>query len=123
MVRYLAFFAALGYRFIYRRELDGVRTRIKNPELKTPGTFRIIRTEPAEPTLVRVESPEAFKSYAMFYGRHAVLLPRYGDAEFYARLAKQPAGMVTFTGSQYPWPTNGPTFFHDVSLPQDPQNP
>jgi hypothetical protein len=49
----------------------------------------------------------------MFYEHHAVFLPRYNDHEFYARLAKQPAGMVTFSGKQYPWPSDGPTFFHD----------
>jgi hypothetical protein len=62
---------------------------------------------------MRVDEPEAFRSFAMFYDRQAVLLPRYSDAGFYARLAEQPAGMVTFTGTQYPWPVGGPTFLHD----------
>lgn len=110
---YLAYFGALGYRFICRPEMDLVRARIRNPELKEPGSFRVIRHEKAEPMLVRVEEPEAFRSYAMFYEHHAVFLPRYNDGEFYARLAKQPAGIVNFSGTLYPWPADGPTFFHD----------
>ena len=39
--------------------------------------------------------------------------PGDNDPEFYARLGEQPAGFVTFTGKQYPWPVGGPTFFHD----------
>jgi hypothetical protein len=62
---------------------------------------------------MRVESPEAFRSFAMFYERHAVVLPRYNDAALYARLAEQPAGVVTFTGTQYAVPVGGPTFFRD----------
>ena len=73
---YLAFFSALGYRFVYRPELDVVRARIRQPELKEPVSFRLIRPEKAEPTLIRVEAPEPFRSYAMFYERHAVFLPR-----------------------------------------------
>jgi hypothetical protein len=110
---YLAFFAALGYRFIYRPELDVVRARIMSPE---PGSFRVIRPEKAEPALIRVEEPEAFRSYAMFFEHHAVFLPRYNDRGFYARLAEQPAGMFTFTGREYFWPSRGPTFFHDRAL-------
>jgi hypothetical protein len=110
---YLAYFAALGYRFICRAELDTVRARIKNPEMKEPATFRLIRPERSEPTLVRVEEPESLRSYMMLYEHHAVFLPRYGDHDFYAGLATQSAGQVNFSGKQYPWPSSGPTFFHD----------
>ncbi len=114
---YLAFFAALGYRFIYRPELDVVRARIKNPELKEPGSFRIIRPELAPPTLFRIEEPQEFKSFAMAYGYQTIFLPGHKDSEFYARIAKQPRGMVTFTGSEFYWPSNGPTFFFDSGSP------
>lgn len=113
---YLAFFAALGYRFIYRPELDVVRARIKKAELKEPGSFRIIRPEKAEPTLVYVQEPAAFRSYVMFFGHHAVFLPGYNDQELYARLAEQRPGEITFSGKQYPWPQNGPIFLHDRPL-------
>jgi hypothetical protein len=121
---YLAFFATLGYRFILRPELDAVRERIKNPDLKTPGVFRQIRPQRvAEPALIRVETPDAFRSYMMFYEHQVVALPRYSDKDFYGRLSQQPAGKVTFLGKQYPWPVDGPTFFHDFVREPKPSGP
>jgi hypothetical protein len=139
---YLAFFATLGYRFIFRPELarrvetarahaliqlaktderrcnsrstlDVVRAKIRNPKLEELRTFRIIRPESSAPALIRIERPEVFRSYAMFYGRNVVFLPRYGDHGLYARLAEHPETTVSISGIRYPWPTNGPTFFHD----------
>jgi hypothetical protein len=60
-----------------------------------------------------IEEPGAFRSYAMFYGHQAVFLPDRKDHEFYARIAKEPPGMRTFTGGEFYWPSNGPTFFWD----------
>lgn len=115
---YLAFFAALGYRFIFRPELDVVRARIKNPELKEPATFRVLQHNAApEPTLLRVEQPETFRSYAMLYGRNLVFLPRYGDRDLYARLAAHPACDVSLSGKVYPWPDR-PRFLHDFTPQQ-----
>ena len=110
---YLAFFSALGYRFVFRPELSVVRDKIRNPDLAEPSTFRIIQPELSEPKLVRIETPEPFRSYAMFYGRNVVFLPRYNDRELYARLATHPETTVKMSGLHYPWPTKGPTFFHD----------
>ena len=110
---YLAFFATLGYRFIFRPELDAVRAKIRNPELEEPRRFRIIRLESSAPRLIRIEQPEAFRSYAMFFGRNAVFLPRYTDRDLYGRLAEHPNTSVTWSAIEYPWPTRGPTFFHD----------
>jgi len=111
---YLVFFATLGYRFIWRPELDVVRRRIADPSSKEHLPFRVIhpRDEAAEPTLMRVDEPLAFRSYLMVFGRNLVFLPRYGDAELYNRLAEQPSGDVKFNGIIYPWPT-GPLFLHD----------
>jgi hypothetical protein len=118
---YLAFFATLGYRFIFRRELDVVRARIKNPESKEPSIFRLMQHKAApEPTLICVERPEVFRSYLMLYGRNAVFLPRYGDRELYTRLAAKPACDVTFSGMVYPWP-DLPRFLHDF-VPQQPRD-
>jgi hypothetical protein len=114
---YLAWFAALGYRFIFRPELDIIRERIKNPESKEPGTFRVLQQNPSpEPRLVRIDEPEPFRSYGMFCGRNLVFLPQYGDVELYRRLAAQPAGDVSFSGKLYPWPDR-PLFLHDF-LPE-----
>jgi hypothetical protein len=114
---YLAFFSALGYRFICRRELDVVRERIKNPEQQNPATFRIIRPEQSEPLLIRIEAPEVFKSYVLFHGHNVVFLPRYNDDTLYQRLAEHPETKVNFEGKQYPWPVGGPTFWHDHAAP------
>jgi hypothetical protein len=74
---YLAWFAALGYRFSFRPELDIVRDRIKNPESKEPATFPIIQPKPVtQPTLLCLDEPEPFRSYAMLYGRNVIFLPR-----------------------------------------------
>ena len=115
---YLAFFAALGYRFIFRPELDIVRAKIKNPEQDEPSRFRLISDESNEPTLMRIEAPEALRSYVMLYDRNTVFLPRYNDHGFYERLAAYSPTLerTSFQGTQYPWPSHGPTFFHDLAL-------
>jgi hypothetical protein len=111
---YLAFFAALGYKFIFRPELDNVRARIREPQLEVPKTFRLIMGESFEPTLLRIKIPENLRSYAMFYGRNAIFLPRYNDHELYSRLEQSASGRLsaTLSATNYPWP-DGPTFFHD----------
>jgi hypothetical protein len=110
---YVVFFAALGYRFACRPELDVVRAKIRNPDLDQPSAFRVTLMQPSAPRLMRVEEPEWFRSYAMFYERQLIFLPRYNDRELYERLATHPDTNVQATGKEYPWPTNGPTFFHD----------
>jgi hypothetical protein len=111
---YLALFAALGYRFIFRPELDVVRAKIKDPAREEPRTFRIIRREQeAEPTLFHIREPEVFSSFAMFHGPNVVLLPRYNDRVFFERIAQHPDTAVELSGIQYPWPSGGPTFLHD----------
>jgi len=110
---YLAFFATLGYRFIYRPELDIVRTRIKSPDLKEPPSFRITLPTATEPRLLLIEAPDAFKSFAMFYQHHGVFLPRHGDTALYGRLATHPSMPVDLTVKEFPWPEGGPIFFGD----------
>ena len=90
----LAFFAVLGYRFVFRPELGVVRDRISNPEANEPATFRIIRPERSERTLVHIDEPETFASYAMLYGRNVIFLPRYRDGSLYSRLAAHPDNNV-----------------------------
>ena len=111
---YLGFFAALGYRFVFRSELEIVRKRIKDPATKAFG-FRIVRPERAPESLLTVmKMPEAFRSFAMIYGQHVVFLPLYGDTDLYARLAKQPSGHVEMTSqAAYSFPDR-PLFLHDA---------
>ena len=111
---YLVFFAALGYRFVLRPELNIVRDKIRHPEQEEPATFRITRPERAtEPMLLRIDSPDVFRSYAMFYDRFIVFLPRFNDRDFYGRLAQRPDTTANVSGIQYPWPIAGPSFAHD----------
>lgn len=112
---YLAFFAALGYRFVLRRELDEVRQRIAAPSTRAGCSFRIVRPDVApEPLLTVIRSPETFRSFAMVYGQQVVLLPMYGGTLLYARLAQQPASHVQLSAEGvYPWPDR-PLFLHDA---------
>ncbi len=111
---YLGFFAALGYRFLIRREMQIVRQRIADPNTAA-FTFRIIQPHPApEPVLTVIKAPDAFRSFAMIYGQQVVFLPLYGDMDLYARLQKQPAGHVEFeTGGAYSFPDR-PLFLDDL---------
>jgi hypothetical protein len=110
---YLVFFAALGYRFICRPELESLRAKIANPDSdKEPRTFRLILDKSTEPTLLRIDEPEALRSYVMLYRRNAIFLPRYGDSDLYIRLAKHPSDRG-FSGKQFPWPLDGPKFLYD----------
>ena len=56
---------------------------------------------------MRIDGPQALRSYAMLCRDHGVFLPRFNDHELYCRLAEQPEGMVTitFSGKHYPWPS------------------
>jgi hypothetical protein len=112
---YLAFFASLGYRFILRPELAVVRSRIANPESEEPRIFRIIRREKSEAKLVRIDAPDVLRSYAMLYGTNVVLLPLYGDATLYERLAKKPDTTGPLSGVEFRWP-RGPMFQHDATV-------
>ena len=114
-VAYLAFFAALGYRFVLRKELDVVRAKIRDPLGCELRNFRLSSSEfCSEPQLLRVEAPDRFRSYLLRYRNHSIFLPRYGDGTLYERLAGYEGGVSeTFRGKVYPWPVGGPAFLHD----------
>lgn len=114
---YLAYFAALGYRFVLRHELNEVREKLSDPEGHCLKNFRMTGpTFRPDPILLRIDSPEPFRSFAMAYRHHTVFLARYGDRGLYDRLgAEAEHSQLEFQGVQYPWPTGGPTFFHDFA--------
>ena len=120
---YLLFFASLGYRFIWRPELDVVRTRIQNPDGDEPTAFRLTKPKPVPaPALCRIDTTERFRSYALLWGHHAVFLPRFSDRGLYGRLATMgEVAEASITGVQYPWPKGGPTFLYDFAVPARPQ--
>jgi hypothetical protein len=117
---YLAYFAAFGYQFIMRPELDPVRAKFADPVDHPLTGFRIIiapSERAAAPTLLMIEQPTPFRSYAMCYDRNIMFLPRYNDNRLYERLMAQPPGPVKWTGKQIPWPTAGPVFSRDLHTP------
>ena len=77
--------------------------------------FRVTsQTFSATRRLIYIETPDEFRSYAMFYRNYVVFLPRYNDNSLYQRLAEQDERVVaTLSGEEYPWPEGGPTFLHD----------
>lgn len=99
---YLAFFAALGYRFILRKELDAVRHRIRVPEV-AGLRFRVVRREVfPDPSLGTARFPDGRICYAFFFRHYSILLPMYGDSDFYDYTAGQ-SGAVEFTSDrQFP---------------------
>lgn len=112
---YLAFFSVVGYEFVFRPELNLVRTRIRNPSSDAPRRFRVLLPQPVKPMLRMIESPPSLRSYAMFHGNNLVFLPRYGDHDLYDRLMREAGGVdVTCSGKEFLWPTDGPTFLGDV---------
>ena len=54
-----------------------------------------------------------FRSYLLLYQHYAVFLPRYNDHDLYRKLPVQPDTAATWSGKEHPWPSRGPTFFHD----------
>ncbi|MGV3518539.1 hypothetical protein [Luteitalea sp.] len=112
---YLAAFAKLGYRYVLRPELDAVRRKLLNPDIKEPSAFRVRWTEGTEPDLVLIDEPTEVRSLAMVYPPWMVLLPRIGDTTVYERLANLPKGPIAFRGSRLGWPS-GPEFGRRHSL-------
>jgi hypothetical protein len=106
---YLAAFAKLGYRYVLRPELDGVRRKLLNPDVKEPSAFLVRWPDDIGPDLVLIDEPAEFRSLAMVYRPWMVLLPRIGDMALYDRLASLPRGPIAFSGSRLGWPS-GPEF-------------
>ena len=116
---YLAWFAALGYRFILRPEMIAVRTKILNADINAePQRYRmIVSDQRLRPQLLRIEEPKDLRCYAMLYEFTAILLPRTGDPDFYSRLARRPGTFTeTLSGLEFPWP-KGPMFQWDFLKP------
>lgn len=118
---YLAFFAALGYTWILRPELNLVRERIRNPEGDEPKVFRLTQptSEPASRRLLRLDKPDDLRSFAMSFGKFMIFLPRFNDGELYSRLAAKHDANEKAAGIEFPWPTT-PTYRWDYrSLPDE----
>lgn len=109
---YLAAFAALGYRYILRRELEIVRAQLADTTRDVLQVFSVtVPTAPSnERRILVVEQPEWLRSLSVQMGRHVVFLPGFpatpdlyeslaSQARHHQRLDEQVAGKLL------PWPT------------------
>lgn len=109
---YLVAFAALGYHYILRPELQIVRTQLTDTTTEVLRVFSI--TVPAAPRgerrLLLVERPPWLRSLCVQMGRYAVFLPGLSATTgLYERLARQSGrnqhAELELAGKLVPWPT------------------
>lgn len=106
---YLAAFASLGYRFIFRSLFDSIREQIRNPDRPLISFFHFVRKDTPVPSrfLMVVQTPEWVSGLLVQMGRHYVMLPILdGDHTFYSRLERGALESAKFqlTGKLFPWP-------------------
>ena len=112
---YLALFAIAGYRYIFSSGLGLVRKQIKEPDLEHIPAFLALLPEDrlwSERRIVYIRKPEWLESWAVQFGRFIAFLPRAGDSEFYARLARDRSLIsrpCKVSGDEIEWPTE-PSF-------------
>lgn len=106
---YLAAFASLGYKFIFRPLFDPIRAQIRDPDRSLISFFHFVRKEAPVPSrfLMVVQSPEWVRGILVQMGRHYVMLPIFDDDHtFYSRLEKGAVESAQFEliGKLLPWP-------------------
>ncbi len=106
---YLAAFAALGYRYVFRKELNLVREQILQPETSVIKGFR--QEAPGAAASGRViffiNQPQWARGLTVQIGACLVLLPYLENAtDYYDRLGREvrDGSNVTFKGKAIPWP-------------------
>jgi hypothetical protein len=109
---YLAAFAALGYRYILRPELEIVRTQLADTTREVLRVFSVtVPTAPSnERRILIVERPEWLRSLCVQMGRRVVFLPGLPAApDLYDSLARQSERHQRLeeqvAGKLLPWPT------------------
>jgi hypothetical protein len=106
---YLAAFAALGYSYILRPQLEVVREQLADDSAELLRVFSMtVPTAPrGERRILVVEEPEWLRSLCVQMGRHSVFLPGLSaNPGLYTRLAQR-AGCraeLTLAGKEIPWP-------------------
>lgn len=107
---YLASFAALGYRYVFRSVLNRVREQIEDPDKQVISFYHFVRKQPPGPSrfLMLVQFPSWAKGLLVQMGRHYVMLPFLdGDEEYYLRLERgaQTSSRSRLTGKLISWPS------------------
>jgi len=116
---YLVAFAALGYRYILRPELNVVRQQISEPTEHHLERFCLMvggGTVGRERRILLVNRPRSLESVAVFSNECVTFLPGFGrGANIYEQLAlrkRWPPRGGDLAGKEVPWPT-GPSFMFD----------
>ncbi len=112
---YLASFAALGWSYAFRPELDPVRHQLMNPDSESlPRLALIDLNAPSERRgMLLVKTPEELRSLLVVIGHYSILLPGVTDPLSCQELSDaisqwsrpgSPAN-ATLKGDTVPWPT------------------
>jgi hypothetical protein len=108
---YLAAFAALGYSYILRPQMEVVREQLADDsgELLRVFSMTVPTTPRGERRIRLVEEPKWLRSLCVQMGRHSVFLPGLSaNPGLYSRLAQR-AGRraeLTLAGQEIPWPVS-----------------
>jgi hypothetical protein len=118
---YLAAFAALGYRYIFRPQFDPLRAALAAPEASTlpPISFIDPNADRGSRQILYISEPTELDAVAVRMGAHTVYLPGPDDGQTMDSLSAalsatfgpetQPLEVVA---KQIPWPTR-PTYALD----------
>ena len=104
---YLAAYAALGYSYIYRSQLDAVRRQIASADEKLLQNFHLELGDKAEGqrAIVIILDPEWAMGVAVHWGQHLVFLPLDDDATAYCeRLKSREGANFQLQGKAVDWP-------------------
>jgi hypothetical protein len=109
---YLLAFAALGYGYILRPQLDIVRRQIQEPKIKHLDRFAVMGTlDKPEAMILLVTRPQSLESVIVFARDTIVFLPGlHRGVSIYQRLARRrrwPPRLTTINAEIVPIP-NGP---------------
>ncbi len=117
-IGYLYAFAALGYHFILRPELERVREQIRTPMKNLlPNLVKVVPKPLGPDGIAFVDSPCSLTSILVQMGGVLVFLPGLRQAsDFFERIAAFPVGRVTLAGSHLPLPRR-PMFALDMPQP------
>jgi hypothetical protein len=119
---YLAAFAACGWRYIFTKELDAVRSGIAKPDSRGLSThvMRVPGTDPALRRILIVSEPSDLQCLAIIMGEFVVFLPSPVALRTWDEIVKafqkrtNAAGQLqaSFSGQEFPWPSRA-TYFLD----------
>lgn len=105
-VAYLYAFAALGYRFILRPELNLIREQFERPSDKiVPQVIKHVSRPLESDGFAFIHTPSEMRSVLVHLGPNLFFFPSFTSADtFYDRMAAQSEGIDTFEGVHFNLP-------------------